>query len=64
VPGSARFAATALGFSLGGGGHKRRLSLVEGVRISTEARPMTSQSMIEPVSVSAIDSRQESVGRG
>jgi hypothetical protein len=30
VPGSARFAATALGFSLGGGGRERRLSLVEG----------------------------------
>ena len=30
VPGSARFAATALGFSFGDGGHERRLSLVEG----------------------------------
>ena len=30
VPSAARFAAMALGFSLGGGGHERRLSLVEG----------------------------------
>ena len=50
MPGSARFAATALGFSLGGGGHKRRLALVEGqpfgqdgvvtaFNLCTQARP-------------------------